>query len=347
MQQIRRISWIDVAKGITIILVVIGHLNVKWFPRLNPLISEIYTFHMALFFILSGLTFKIKEDDSFKRFIIKKLKTLVIPYYVFSLLCFVKPLGNIVLQVINKSAFNINNLITTAYETFIMGEGLWFLLCLFWAELLLYLIIKILKNDKKKIIVVILVLSIIQSIYLRFINWGLPLKLDNAFLGLLFVGIGYVFKEMIFNKKISKINKYVYIIDLLVVHLIVNYITYRLYGRMCSFSDSPNYLLYFISNISGSLIIIEISKIIMNNKILEFYGKNSLIVYIFNDLILKIYKSIILIILRIDTANLNLIMQYLISLVICICTILTIIPVIIFINKYFYFLLGKKKESSK
>lgn len=66
------------------------------------------------------------------------------------MLCFVKPLGNIVLQVINKSAFNINNLITTAYETFIMGEGLWFLLCLFWAELLLYLIIKILKNDKKK-----------------------------------------------------------------------------------------------------------------------------------------------------------------------------------------------------
>ena len=53
---------------------------------------------------------------------------------------------------------------------------------------------------RKKIIVVILVLSIIQSIYLRFINWGLPLKLDNAFLGLLFVGIGYVFKEMIFNK---------------------------------------------------------------------------------------------------------------------------------------------------
>ena len=59
----KRINWIDIAKGITIILVIIGHLNVKWFPKLDIVINEIYTFHMPLFFMLSGLTLKIKDEE--------------------------------------------------------------------------------------------------------------------------------------------------------------------------------------------------------------------------------------------------------------------------------------------
>ena len=53
----RRIAWIDEAKGIGIFFVMLGHcyLNGKftfWF----------YSFHMALFFFLSGYTFSLKEQ---------------------------------------------------------------------------------------------------------------------------------------------------------------------------------------------------------------------------------------------------------------------------------------------
>lgn len=44
-----RAEWIDVLKGIGIILVVIGHVNTKGF-----LVQWLYTFHMPLFFALSG-----------------------------------------------------------------------------------------------------------------------------------------------------------------------------------------------------------------------------------------------------------------------------------------------------
>ena len=44
-----RADWIDVLKGIGIILVVIGHVNTKGF-----LVQWLYTFHMPLFFALSG-----------------------------------------------------------------------------------------------------------------------------------------------------------------------------------------------------------------------------------------------------------------------------------------------------
>ena len=42
-----RADWIDVLKGIGIILVVIGHVNTKGF-----LVQWLYTFHMPLFFAL-------------------------------------------------------------------------------------------------------------------------------------------------------------------------------------------------------------------------------------------------------------------------------------------------------
>ncbi len=89
----QRIAWIDVAKGLLIILVVIGH-------ALNGLISAdliapdglgdqayrlIYTFHMAAFFIISGYfsSLGIKKDK--KSFLKKLVPNLVWPYFFWSL----------------------------------------------------------------------------------------------------------------------------------------------------------------------------------------------------------------------------------------------------------------------
>lgn len=52
MRQIKdngRIAWVDIAKGLGIFLVVLGHTY-----RKNPVQNWIYSFHMPLFFILSG-----------------------------------------------------------------------------------------------------------------------------------------------------------------------------------------------------------------------------------------------------------------------------------------------------
>ena len=46
----KRIEWIDVSKGITIILMMIGH----YVPYGSQVRNFIFAFHMPLFFILSG-----------------------------------------------------------------------------------------------------------------------------------------------------------------------------------------------------------------------------------------------------------------------------------------------------
>ena len=70
---------IDVLKGFTIILVVMGHAS-QWFSgddRSNPFYVTIYAFHMPLFMFLSGYVCYNNrgEINLFKRF-----QVLVIPF---------------------------------------------------------------------------------------------------------------------------------------------------------------------------------------------------------------------------------------------------------------------------
>lgn len=71
-----RIQWIDCAKGIGIILVIIGHC----FTNETPLFV-IHSFHMPLFFILSAVTFRTStNNDEFVRKTEKAFRHLIIPY---------------------------------------------------------------------------------------------------------------------------------------------------------------------------------------------------------------------------------------------------------------------------
>lgn len=80
-----RIELIDIAKAITIILVIMGHTtgNLE-----TPLYRRfLYAFHMPLFFFLAGLSIKpkaIKSVYEWKEFIKKNLLALIVPYLIFA-----------------------------------------------------------------------------------------------------------------------------------------------------------------------------------------------------------------------------------------------------------------------
>lgn len=70
----KRIEWVDIAKAITILLVIVGH-TVDGLSR-----AVIYSFHMPLFFILSAYTFKCSQNnEQFVRKTEKAFKHLIIP----------------------------------------------------------------------------------------------------------------------------------------------------------------------------------------------------------------------------------------------------------------------------
>lgn len=89
-----RITWIDYAKGIGIILVVLGH-TLRGLRSSGILTEEagfrfvdawIYSFHMPLFFLLSGLFANRKINHGAVSFIRDKFATLAYPYLVWSTL---------------------------------------------------------------------------------------------------------------------------------------------------------------------------------------------------------------------------------------------------------------------
>ena len=73
----KRLDWLDVAKGFGILLVIFAHTDNSMFRSL------IYTFHVPLFFFLSGYVFSNKYD--FKTFLIKKIKAIVVPYFLYGI----------------------------------------------------------------------------------------------------------------------------------------------------------------------------------------------------------------------------------------------------------------------
>ena len=71
-----RIAWIDIAKAIGVVLVVLGHTGLPEVFR-----KWIYEFHMPLFFFISGMFFKPLDVVPHLK---KKFKAYIIPYLAFS-----------------------------------------------------------------------------------------------------------------------------------------------------------------------------------------------------------------------------------------------------------------------
>jgi fucose 4-O-acetylase-like acetyltransferase len=88
-----RVDWVDAAKGFGIILVVVGHairglLDARILIGTAPvqcIDTWIYSFHMPLFFFLTGLFIaRSAEKDTLAHFMFDKVATLAYPYFVWS-----------------------------------------------------------------------------------------------------------------------------------------------------------------------------------------------------------------------------------------------------------------------
>lgn len=70
---------INILKALAIILVVSGHLEFRFFDMFPP-----YSFQLALFFFISGMLFKEKYLDSPAEFIKRRVKSLLVLYFLYS-----------------------------------------------------------------------------------------------------------------------------------------------------------------------------------------------------------------------------------------------------------------------
>lgn len=312
-----RYIYIDRLKGFTIFLVVLGHIipvliNDKA-AHSNELFLFIYSFHMPLFFFLSGYiafkTIKIESLKNYFQFVKSKSASLLIPMLTWPLIkqyCFT-----------SKTDFSFETFYGIILEE-IKNPGLWFLRMLF-LLLIVYSIFHIVSErlNKKKLFIFDLVIVIIDIVF--FLLLCHLLQLETIFHHLfyfIFLMIGVFLSKYDFLKTIIA-NKIIVSLSLFFFIVSVGHYNELIY----LIDSSENKILKFFISVFAIIIFYHIAKNISLSSWLDnsicFLGRKSLVIYVTHFMFLTILSKSMLLpadvsffLLALITVPLSLIMIY-------------------------------------
>jgi fucose 4-O-acetylase-like acetyltransferase len=287
----KRIETIDIARGIGILLVVLAHNDFGYISQYGH--EVIYSFHMPLFFFLSG--YFLRTDIPFFEFINKRFHSLLKPFLFtifliyFMNVSFEKMAFGTALRRIGKSLYG-----TGVYIDWVQ---LWFLPNLFVVSLYAFLFIVVvgrLNNRWLRLGILLASLAItlpfLQSFYPFSVSllgkdyelFGLPFSLDLVFLSGYFFILGSEVRQLA-NE--SVFGNYLLLAGTGIAVFSLNY-----------FIDSPvdfntrvysSFLINTIEAMAGILFVLALSRQLEMHtgwlaSLMKYFGRASLIILIFH-----------------------------------------------------------------
>jgi len=255
------ILWVNNLKVFGILAVILGHIS-------SPLGGFIYSWHMPLFFILSG--FFIKFNLPIKEFFIKDFQRLMVPYFLFALV-------GLVVEALKRIALHRDSLdylheikgifiwmdMTSLINSY--AFVLWFLPTLFFARMFLVAIHKCIENVVFQFIVVAILFT--TSFFVE-----LPFAIDNSLNAILFLFIGNIFYKSYQEK---------YILYSLPFMATAIYLVYGIPSLDIATKSYNNIVLNIFFSVSVVYIMIAIFKRInYSNKLLTIWGGNIMLLFI-------------------------------------------------------------------
>ena len=260
---------IGILKAIGIILVVWGHAT-KVFH------DYVYSFHMPLFFWISGYLRFGKKDKPWNEFLEKKTKTILIPYLIFWIISMVVFRNMIsIMDHHSLASITINHL-----KGLFLGGGylakysnnfpLWFLQFFFVSNIIFEYIIR--NFDKRKKIILFIVLVLITIPIQALMPERPVLHINILPAALIFMMIGYYTNYALTNK-----NKH--LLEL------ANNTLFNLFFIILGFAISIKYpgnisevksILYLIGATLTITALYNLVKLVKNYKILDYIGERTL-----------------------------------------------------------------------
>ena len=304
---------IDIIKGICIILMVWGHAA-------GPFKHWIYLFHMAVFFIASGILWddmRVSDLQKCKVFMLKKIKSLWLPFVlcnaVFNLI------HNFFLQTgiysnnpkFLKMVTGANNCLQTYRNAneickeiikniFFaggsqLGGATWFLRTLF-QVLMAYMVIIYISgkfNTRKLFVYVSVFICIAGATVVSIYNLNFPLGLHSFFAAFIVFQAGVFLHNTCLYNKFSTDRYKVMVISFIILCLLSRY------GKVDIASGSITNIVFFLAaSFSGWFLLYSIAscKYIRENKFLIYTGQHTLSIMALHFLAFKIVTSIYLLI---------------------------------------------------
>lgn len=328
----QRLTYIDIARAIGILFVVLGHVNQFYRDSQGIENSQtlifIYAFHMPLFFILSGILFSEKtfHELSFFDFLIKKVKALLVPYLFLDITAGLY-------ETVISSKIQISSIAEVVKNTLTLHCNVganWFISALFIGEIFLYFFLKYYRSIYKYIVwIPFLIIPLYYPFSTHWIN-----VFVRGVIAFTFMLVGYYLKD--YYK--SDVNKRW---DVIILSGTLTYVIAMLNGQIdfwCSKVGTP--ILCMIGGLIGAYWVIGLSKNI-KSKILVFIGQNTMTMMGTHMIMFRIVWNLCSIkffnIIPLLTANVYG------EILIFILIIAANLPIMYVYDRYLPFLIGKRK----
>ena len=333
MVQTERKHWVDVAKGILILLVVWGHLDWLALTYVGTSIFSYksYTnfaflpYYMPAFFILSGMCSNF--DTSIRSFVVRNFKSLIIPGIL---------LGVFVsrwFRLFCEEGLRWDNFVMMNDWQLIYKGGSWFLTALFLSKCIYYAIhhsqVKVLYKVLFSFLMMIVGIVLYNRQYVNIWHY------QHALIALPFVQFGTYLRTK------SLIDKSWTVFCVGIISLIFTYFYDYPFLNAGPHITLQSCILFLVLSISGSLLIFVISMKISECKLLEYLGRHTLTVYL-------LHGCIMIPLIKVSTMAINcnfggrFMMVNILTGIIVVCS-ATLICVVIdeFINRQMAFLKGR------
>lgn len=292
----QRVDWIDRAKGIGAILVIFGHLSYTplWWK------TWLYSFHMPLFFFLSGLTYNHSKYKSTKSFFIDKTKALMIPYCIFALLLLlwdiIKEIGKVILiqQPIKASHFlyTVTGVVVNIRNTDYSGVGLWFIPCIFITFCILYIILKITKRRPLIIFVTSCFCLTAGYVYGEFVDIKLPWGIDAAFVAVFFMLSGYLAKNRLYKSIKFKPLDFICGGILLVCNVFATALNTVTIPKVDMWNNDYGNIIFFVIAAVGGIMFVVLLANTVFARCLTYVGKYSLYIYGTHMILISFFNKV-------------------------------------------------------
>jgi fucose 4-O-acetylase-like acetyltransferase len=272
-EQKQRIEYIDLAKGICILLVVFHHCRGYFEVPDYRILRAVTFFMMPLFFFLSGLVFN--PYESYLGFLKRKINKLIIPFLFFHVI------WTFLFAIIHEEPVQWHTLYNFLYtqKDFLNGP-VWFLVCLFWLNQMFYGIYAI--SFKTKYPLIILGTLSVGIGILGFIMGGTDynikaMNIGTAMSAMPFFCAGFIFKHQDILRP-ARWDKW--LLPIAVVLALYTFLVAQGKANWNLNIYEANAWITYSCAFSGVLCILAIAKTINYIPIISYFGRYSIMLLV-------------------------------------------------------------------
>lgn len=336
-----RKTYIDIMKCIGIILIVMGHI-----PITNRFIHDwIFSFHVALFFFISGYLHKVVPTDmSFIRKNLYSLILVTVPYFI---------IGRIFVGIQNfvfyQDKFNINDVILQPFVSYITGSSsmgvMWFVVALFWMRIAFNTVAQCFKQ--KGFVWILLLLFTVLSVGVYYSGFRFNYyQLSAVMLAMPIYCLGYLVKqnnlpEWYLNRLSCATKLFISFIFLLFTILFTEIFSPI---NLNALEVGTNIFTYYLQTIVGVAFIFTLSVLLPSHKIIVNISNGTMVILGFHMILIQCVKFVYMKIFHITTPPPY--MDLYSGIISCILILVCLYPLLVWIlqNKYklIRLLAGKK-----